>query len=146
MSLSQIGGKEASLFDKWRSVVTDEFSAALGFLKFMRALTQIMSAMTACVSLPLAVLVHNVRELSLAFAVAAQCGVVEGALNKWWWWSSITCSWTRKMHFISLDVCQISLGFKWHLTFMWAFTWLYFCLLPSLRWLIPLQPPPPSQS
>lgn len=48
----------------------------------VRALTQIMSAMTARVSLPLAVLVHNVRELSLAFAVAAQCGVVEGALNK----------------------------------------------------------------
>lgn len=31
---------------------------------------------------PLAVLAQNSGELSLAFAVAAQCGVVEGALNK----------------------------------------------------------------
>lgn len=110
-------------------------------------------AMAAHASLPLAVLVHNIRELGLAFAVAAQCGVVEGALNKSWWWSSITCSWAQKMHFISLDVCQVlvlmqelSLGSKWHLTFLWALTWLYIFLLPSLLWLISLQPPPPSQS
>lgn len=90
------------------------------------------------------------RELSLAFAVAAQCGVVERVLNKWWSCSSITCTSAQKMHFISLHVSQV-LVLVQRLILVSKCGSLQSCvtsrccvflLLPSLLLLISLQRPP----
>lgn len=89
-------------------------------------------------------LVQNSGEFSLAFAVAAQCGVVESVLNKWWSCSSITCSSAQKIHFISSCVPSLSTPVpsgNWH--FYVALMLLYFLLFPCLLLLISLQPPPP---